>query len=512
MVFLPLFILGHYFSFKKCVSDPKHIVVFPFIIASFQVPSFWGAQALAYHQVIPFTLVPFIILVLLKKKSQIILSEISLTLIAFLLAMICGFSYVSGALLMTGVVSWIWVLWLFDLKIRNHLSLIRLATLTLVTFIAFIAHVQAIGPEIHLKMAPAYPWEPRFWGFIIGLSSKALGNYEINSNFFYHDFLSFIFLLIVPGIILIIKAILLQKEDKSNIYIFCTIGSLFLGSIFFAAAVSYGRSVYLPAEAFWESIQLAKRRFHFFGLTPLIPWIVLLYIQIAIELKYFFAARCVYMCALAVPILFIIGLINSDFRAFNYSSYFRGYSIQKSKGLSCLRQKMISNQAIICPEIYPADLRQAIKKSIASGLSFTNSLYNRTYHKRFTSKDMNGKYTKLRNIKLLNEGDNILLLASTSDPQIILYTGWKGNACNVRLEAMYTGGKTSASLYFLKDKSKHFSANNVISKRRSLKNESPLVFSVNNIRADILRLDPSNAKEIFQIDHIDIWAECRFIK
>lgn len=340
---------------------------FSLTILMVQPDTYWGLQNLAYHQALPLIgiLLSIYIVINNKMKSRFMVP------ILFVIGLFSGLSYTSGAfsILTLGAV---FIFFSFFInKNESRSLLIGGMSLLISGFITATAQLWVIvmtQKGVHTGIM-ALPIESSFWLYILGKVGRSV------MLPFYAPLLSFaltifivliVFFLVIYSFKIIFSNKTLQVDNIKVAYIFIPLLSVILVYLCLVAA---GRANLYPENyTFLQIFIYGFPRFHFYWVTLLWPWVAI-YIFMILNQKFPILGNKLIIAAplLIIPVFMFFGV-------FSHLSVYKNISGIRERGLECIRQEIYKNTDILCTELYPLPLKQAVLYGEKSGASFTRTL------------------------------------------------------------------------------------------------------------------------------------------
>lgn len=335
-----------------------------------QPETYWGLQNLAFHQAIPLVCCLAALVVVLGARWQRGWSVAALVL----LALLAGFSYISGAFAMLAV-ALVLLLAAPFIQPAERAPLLRgglaLALPAAAATLAQIWVIAVVQRGTHLAEVPlALPTEPAFWAFLLGKIGRSL-MLPVD-----RPWLS---LAVTATVALLAAAVfgrqvhrLVRGAPKPLADVRPGLVYVALGAAVFAylLIIAAGRTHLRPpeVETFVEFFGLGFRRFHFFWVTLLWPWLAAaLWAMLPRRI-----GQPVRFGLLVVPALIVAALFEAG--AFRHPAYYRHTMDARAAGTRCLLAQLQRGQGIDCPELDPADLTLAVVNGKQAGASFARGL------------------------------------------------------------------------------------------------------------------------------------------
>lgn len=235
---------------------------------SLMAPSFWPRQAVTYHHMLPLVIgLGILVLLDVTEPSR------GRLVGAGGLALLAGFSYVSGALMVLAM------------GLAALLSLVLVpkhgdrdwqlaGTLTgvgvFVTFAQLLLISRAQGSVlVSSVVAPiAMPWSMEFWGFAVGIVSRAIGKTSLPTVVG----VAATAVLVTTPFIMTLRVkrsrLALEVRDVRLVLFAALVASVYLGMIAAGRGGGLGGSL-----TFGELVEFGSSRFHFWWVSALMPFV-----------------------------------------------------------------------------------------------------------------------------------------------------------------------------------------------------------------------------------------------
>ena len=344
-----------------------------------QPGSYWGAQYLAYHQGLPVVAILAILLLALKPQSW----KRDLALLAF--ALLAGLSYISGAFAALGVAVVLSAHAFVPSPRRQDLlrAGIIVGTISLVTCIAQ-ARVIIVsqGGKVH---RPDAPWTPPtdtdFWFYVLGKCGRAFALPPHQPATSLAITLLVLLIGIISAVYLLSPVWLRQKraaeQNHAKWYRSQAFSVVLLG---IAAAVSIylvevgsGRAGLRPEQIHTdlEIFAFGFRRFHFFWVTILTPWIAA---TALLALRKLIGNGWSLNLA-SGGLVALVGGLSLAQGGFAHASYYQQRGRAMTEGLRCMQMQIREGRSEInCPTVNPGDLMNGYLHGLRIGASFVRYL------------------------------------------------------------------------------------------------------------------------------------------
>ncbi|MBH1964351.1 MAG: hypothetical protein I8H77_08455 [Comamonadaceae bacterium] len=329
-------------------------VAFAFTVFMLQSSSYWGEQNLAYHQALP-------LLFLLAALYAVLVSRLhswALAGVVAVLALLAGFSYISGAVatVVMGGILLVRVRWgggdptLKSRAWRGALVLVSVGALT--TSIQFYATRLVGGSDRSEAFPVRWPYHPDFWAYMLGKVGRSAGNAFQNASVELGFALALSALLVF--VLLAFGKRLLARDDVTIdrlSYVFLPVAGAVL---VYLCLVSFGRAGFRDdsIQSLRDVFLFAYQRFHFFWLTLLFPWAVSALLLMARSKRPAVTAGQVPRLdvAVACAVLALGGWLAGARGVFDVATYYQQGSQTRAATIRCMSEQLGSGQPIMCPE------------------------------------------------------------------------------------------------------------------------------------------------------------------
>ena len=492
---------------------------FSLTLLMLQPDNYWGLQNLAYHQAIPLVCLLGVLCVTFSKTWARGWAIPTL----FVLALISGFSYTSGAFAMLGA-SLVAIVMQFFVIAADDNSRIRTTGWTLLppSLIATAAQVWVIvgfQHGIHNKSVPmALPWESDFWLYLMGKVARSL-LLPINQ-----PVLSFsVSLLLVATILCVLCYVALElykrKLEPQQVRFTLIFATLICAIALYLFLVAAGRTHFRP-DSIHEPMQVFTfgfLRFHYFWATLIWPWLALALLTF-IHKKWLNEKQLVGLSFCWLVAIIVAVSLTSVMR---HDSFHKNIANIRTEGIKCIISQMQNNDKVLCPRIHPADLAKPLANARQVDSSF---LRNLPYYPialgtnqpaplfRLTEKTHD---IQLVNAQLVAKGkDNSIEVSAGTDPMLIISInnpGMMSRCISLEVNALITSSKTDlAQLFFTPAKEGGFSQKNSTTVP-VLGNSKPqlISFTINSPSGliDKVRFDPVTTPQSLTIHEVEV--RCR---
>ncbi len=341
---------------------------FGFTVLMLRPDSYWGFQNIAYHHALPLVFDLSALYIITGSKWRDRLS----TPVVFILGILAGLSYISGAFstLAMGFVVFISGLFIQPLQRRplvlGGLALTLAGILTLIPQVWVIAFYQKGVAQASNSLA--LPNEKEFWLFLFGVVGKSL-------------FLRPLGLHIIPAVLLFGAAALavlrfgkalfgkkLQTLSEAGTGII--LSALFTAIFVYLILVAAGRTHLRPPDV-ESAFAYGFARFHFFWVTLLWPWLAAAVLKGIGRMKFtpeLNPTGTLVLITTIITVLAFVGVLKKD-------SYYRQGVVQRAMGINCISSALRNgDETVMCTQLYPVDLFRSIVYAKGIGASFTRSL------------------------------------------------------------------------------------------------------------------------------------------
>jgi hypothetical protein len=347
---------------------------FSLTLLMLQPDTYWGRQCLAYHQAIPLVGILASIYVVLRGNWN---GRLAVPLL-FMLGLIAGFSYISGAFAILAISVCFLVLQKFIAASERKPLFAGGMALFVVGIVTTLAQAWVIlvtQKGIHKRdTGMAFPTESNFWFYMLGKVARSLMlplEHPFVALMVTGAIVIFTLTLIFWALRLLIKNKSQSFNDARPMLIFVSI----FGVIFtYLMLISAGRTNFYStaSNTSIELFSIGFYRFHFFWVTLLWPWVA--------AISFILLGKCATSrhgllerkAALFMPIATVPLMVYAG--AMDYPDYFNKEMYRQAEGIKCLITEMQKGEEINCPHIWRRDLRSAIINANNSGASFTRVL------------------------------------------------------------------------------------------------------------------------------------------
>ncbi len=307
---------------------PYAIVLIGFALVA---NSYWIRAAVAYHHLIA-VLLGIAIMLLLDSQSRRLWRS---GLIA-VLAVLAGMSYISGAVLLL-------IIGASYLVVCGHrgsndgaarlrpllpgLTLVAAGIATMAAQLYLVVRFQGSLFVSTAKFPTAYPWNPRFWAFLMGEAGRAVGFRDAPPLVL--GMIAAVFLTTPVAVWLIIR----RRPTGFDPYTSFVLLATSLVSPLYFGIVAYGRSTALgPDASLSEVVQHGGARFHFWWGAAMIPFIWLAWRGIAKQAPRSYR-RAAATAVVVVTVLIAVPKTLADWR---YPEALSGTAAMIQNDISCI--------------------------------------------------------------------------------------------------------------------------------------------------------------------------------
>jgi len=474
--------------------------------------TYWDSQYMAFHQAVPLVCLLASLLVIVEGPAK---TGWKMALL-FGLGLIAGLTYISGAVAIMAAACGLFLLgfrWAQDR--RQHLSTaIALGAAGLITscFQAWVILV-AQGGKTHHPDAPwATPLTIDFWMFALGKVARSLQlpRHPVEVSFI---------IALLSVVAIAATAYLawrrrdngqpLEARDKHRVTItLCLVSAVAA----YLAIVCAGRALLgrEPSGEFFDAFLAAFRRFHFFWVGVLWPWVLA---ALLAELGRRTTKSTVHWAGATAAFTVFVWMVFSG--GLNHRASVEASSLRLQRGVECLQESLLTSETIECRDLYPGEISRGYDYGVVTGASFTRNAPP-TFRRHnpspkfslFALSDTTVSQLDIRNAEMTVEPGPRLALLAGADPQIILKTG-----AIERLEKCYmlsveasieTAAADIAQLFYRPSGVGSFNESN--SKRVRLGPDGKADFLVLSPIGfeETLRLDPATLEGALKVASIDV--------
>lgn len=348
---------------------------FSLTIFMLQPDSYWGQVDMAYHQAIPLLCILGALNLVFVARWQ----NIRHTFLIFVLGVLSGFTYISGAFatLTLGIALLVIRPFIED-ALRHRLLAAGIALLGAglfsVTFqMIGIAELEQSG---RYNYPIAYPWMSDFWLYMLGKIARSLllpVEFPVSSLI---TISMIIALVLVLAFVLIIQTV--KRRMSSSALPSAVIFLSLLAVIFvYLGMISAGRAITMRPAQLADAIGVFSWgyfRFHFFWVTLLWPWLALILLNGLFRiLRPGKTAEVIVLGGFAL--LMVLSVKYSQVAA--HEPYYQQVVTPRLEGLECLRANFQSEGDFFCPQVQglaPISSVLAIENARKAGASFVRDI------------------------------------------------------------------------------------------------------------------------------------------
>ncbi|MEM5790236.1 MAG: hypothetical protein AAGU11_23195, partial [Syntrophobacteraceae bacterium] len=343
---------------------------FSLTLLMLQPGSYWGVQSLAYHHALPLVFCLAALYLMLTRKE----TDLWTLPVLFALGILSGMSYISGAFAATAIGIIVLVAGRFIPSserrpmIKGALSFLSAAIITLVPQTWVIVGIQkgVYRPGASMSL----PTESDFWLFLLGKIARSL---MLPSK---TPLLSIIVTVLLVLAVSSLSVWLIRKfisgkmqgvaEARSAVVFLSLAGAVFVYLLLVAA----GRANYRPpgVEGSIAIFTDAFRRFHFFWMTLLWPWLAAVCFEAIAGKNSRNPRKYLPLYAVLIPAVLLPLFISAG--ALKHRQWYRERSNHGIEAARCLQSEMRKGQGINCPELHPQDLARPFTYGKSIGASF----------------------------------------------------------------------------------------------------------------------------------------------
>jgi len=338
---------------NKALDNPAQAAVcFAFTLLMLQPDSYWGRENLAYHQCLPLV---FILGALWLVVCQDLIKWWHGPVI-FLLGLVAGFTYISGAFgaLTVGAVLFVTARLLFPVRLAQGVTR-NAAWLAMAGAIGAVTQLfRAILPSgaTHAGVPLMLPHKEEFWVFLLGKVGRSLLLPPAYPGF------SLAITVLVCIAALVVAVLLLRRarapaatlSERRVAAVYIAVGAMVFVYLLMVAA---GRARFRPGDMhqLMDIFAYAFTRFHFFWATLLWPWFVaavVVLLRMAMPQVRTTAQSAVFLVlVIALPLLAYRG------GAFAHMKVHRGMAQAREEAGRCLMESLQKEGEIHCSGLIP---------------------------------------------------------------------------------------------------------------------------------------------------------------
>ncbi|WP_434678017.1 hypothetical protein J3P77_18320 [Pseudomonas sp. R1-18] len=352
---------------KRYAGDTTSLAIaFSFTLLMLQPDTYWGWQNLAYHQAIPLLCALGIFVIATSRSLNKILG------LAAVMALGCvsGLSYISGAFSMFAL-SAVCIAYGLVTDRQNRKNVLNVGCVLIIpavlTTAAQLWVIVAVQHGTHRADAPmAFPWESDFWLFMLGKVGRSLMLPMAHPTF---SFLITVAATCLLAFICFKSVLAVSRENNSRptepLFVFISLCAIVF---IYLLLISAGRTNLRPdtTDAPLEIFTYGFYRFHFFWLTLLWPWMVLLllnWLKDAKKAGYLILPAAVLSACLWAGMCYYTNIIDN-------SSFYRATMKQRTDGIQCILNKIQQPGPIQCSNIDLGNIQSGIKNARNADASF----------------------------------------------------------------------------------------------------------------------------------------------
>lgn len=344
-------------------------IAFSLTLFMLQPDSYWGWQNMAFHQAVPVLCSLWIIYLALSNVRP-----LHSAFAVFLLSIISGYTYTSGAFANLSILVAILLLSIFidsrsSIRLRFFAKVISVPTL--LTVIAQLWVILWVQHGTHRDDAPmAYPWESDFWYYLLGKIGRAfmfpMSTPEASL------YASAAVLAIATG--LGVFAINLARNSSRgsalwnlSIAYVCIYGTILLYLFIVAAGRANLRP--LSIEAPTDIFIFGYGRFHFFWVCILLPWMAALILGWILYRNTEVASRP------GISIIIFLTLCISVYESpiMGHADFYKSTKTVRTGIISCLSQGVSRGIPFECVDLHPGvNMLKVFYTSRFAGASYTD--------------------------------------------------------------------------------------------------------------------------------------------
>ncbi len=348
-------------------------VAFAFTLPMLQPESYWGLQALAYHQALPLVCCLAALALVLTSRWRARTGSLAVAA----LALGSGLAYISGAFSALAVGS---VLLVASRAVspaeRAPLRQGGFALLLpgFATSLAQLWVIVGVQHGSHLPGVPmALPTDPLFWAYLAGKIGRSLLLPPAASGYSLATTLALVVLALAAFAFHLRRLARGSRLTRAAVVPATVFVSIALMAAICLAMVAAGRANLRPPEvtSLLDTYAWGFRRFHYFWATLLWPWLVAT-LLVALQARSADDPRRTTAVALLLALVAVPGLVAAG--AFAQPTFFRYTMEARARGIACLHAAMQRGGRIDCPEVDTDDLALPIHNARMAGASFLRSM------------------------------------------------------------------------------------------------------------------------------------------
>lgn len=355
-------------------------IAFMLTLPMLGVGRYWGGADLAYEQGIPLVAIFGALWLILRPTQPSGRTAAAL----FVLGLIAGFGYISGAFAATAVALAVLIASRFaESADRSRLTMSGLS-LGLAGSLAIVCQLWAIAgtPAAHFS---ALPSTPDFWVYVLG---------EITGGFTYPSYQNDSTMLTVAALFSVVAVLVLLltfawacrrvvhwralglRGSRSGLAILCI--SVAVGVYVGLASAARAHFGLGPNPSLRDVFVNGLVGHHTFWVTTLWPWVGVALIEIfrGRGLTVSGGRRNWYRAtqASAAIVLLATILVTAGTGSYDYDRWFKGITVLRTQILSCLESKLNTGDPLVCLSDRPWDLTTAVLRAMSSDTSFARYL------------------------------------------------------------------------------------------------------------------------------------------
>jgi len=326
--------------------------------------SYWIEPAVAYHQFLPL-LFATPILLLLRRDRHVTIRTIAVGVFGLL----AGFAYISGALMMVAMgaaflVSYVqrrpdWA----DLRrFAPGLMIVATGLFTFVSQIYLVSRFQGSLVASSSVAASAFPWEPEFWAFYLGMTGRALG---LRSG----PILAY--LAIVAALLLapVAIAFIVRWPERFHATSYEAFVVFFAAILVpaYTAIVSFGRAGMGGDKSFGSLMVFGAGRFHFWWIAALIPLVWIGWVA-------FLRSQPEHVRTIGLVVLVLVTLaiaVPKTVTPWNYPSSFANRELAFQRTRTCVTSNILEgNVSFTCRHASSGDIGPQLRIAYKYDMTF----------------------------------------------------------------------------------------------------------------------------------------------
>ncbi|WCM53076.1 hypothetical protein OH720_08710 [Pseudomonas sp. WJP1] len=390
-----------------------------------QPDTYWGLQNLAYHQALPLVCILSILNIALTRNLKLRYVILPVTILGF----ISGFSYISGAFATLSLCASLFICHYFIEKNDKKMLLVCALSLAPAAIICTLMQVWVIVGIQHgthiAGVGMAYPWESDFWFFLLGKIGRSLMLPTSTPALSFLTTALVIALTSACVLSIIIKFVKNKCNNPLSHHAFVFL-SLSIVTFVYLLLVAAGRTnirselTQAPLDIFLFGFQ----RFHFFWVTLLWPWLAIYLLSRMSD------ANNSNLKEKLITALFLFGAFFAVLKTpiINHESFYQTHMLDRLEGIKCLQTKIQTYDNLVCPELFPTDLTQALNNAKKAGASFTRTLtyiptpFGSDRPAAFFKTSNHANQTRAVNLTYNNQAGDLSSITTKTDPQLYFST------------------------------------------------------------------------------------------